>query len=101
MDEEGIVALITGDNKWLLEADEGVEDEIDVSQHSKWLFSNAKAMKKMEDYLTYYRCQTEATPEGVSKLIQFREFLPKKRESSVKQTYILSFFKKNLKLVKL
>ena len=67
MDEQGIVALITGDNE--KEADEGVEDEIDVSQPSKCPFSHAEAMPKMDDYLAYYRCQTEATPEDVSKLI--------------------------------
>ena len=92
MDEQGIVALVTGDNE--KEADEGVEDEIDVSQPSKCPFSHAEAMQQMDNYLAYYRCQTEATPENVSKLIQFREFSAKKRESSVKQTSILSFFKK-------
>ena len=77
MDEQGIVALVTGDNE--KEADEGVEDEIDVSQPSKCPFSHAEAIQKMDDYLAYYRCQTEATPENVSKLIQFREFSAKKR----------------------
>ena len=65
MDEQEIVALITGDNE--KEADEGVIDEIDVSQPSKCPFSHAEAMQKMDDYLAYYRCQTEATPEDVSK----------------------------------
>ena len=40
------------------------------------------------------RDQPEATTEDVSKFIQFREFSSKKRESSVKQTSILFFFKK-------
>ena len=90
--EQVIVALITGDNE--KEADESVEDEIGVSQPSKCPFSHAEAMQKMDDYLAYYRCQPEATPEDVSKLIQFREFSAKKRESTVKQSSILSFFKK-------
>ena len=72
MDEQGIVALITGDNE--KEADEAVEDEISVSQLSKCPFSHAEAMQKMDDYLAYYRCQPEATYEDVSKHIQFREF---------------------------
>ena len=48
-----------------------------------------------------FAMQTEATPEDVSKLIQIRVFSAKKRESSVKQTSILSFSERNLKLVKL
>ena len=92
MDEQGIVALITGDNK--KEADEAVEDEIGVSQPSKCPFSHAEAMQKMDDYLAYYRSQPEATTEDMSKLIRFREFSAKKQESSVKQTYILSLIKK-------
>ena len=40
MDEQGIVALITGDNK--KEADEAVEDEIGVSHTSKCPFSHAE-----------------------------------------------------------
>ena len=91
MDEQGIVALITGDNK--KESDEAVKDEIGVSQPSKCSFFHAKAMQKMEDYLAYYLCQPETTPEDVSKLIQFREFSAEKQESSVKQTSILSSFK--------
>ena len=67
MDEQGIVALITGDNK--KEADESVEDEIGVSQPSKCPFSHAEAMQKMDDYLAYCRCQSEATSEDVLKLI--------------------------------
>ena len=82
INEQGIVALITGDNK--KEADESVEDEIGVSQPSKFPFSNAETMQKMDDYSAYYHSQTEATPEDVSKLIQFREFSAKKRESSFK-----------------
>merc|ERR1712183_785187 len=46
MDEQGIVALITGDNE--KEADEGVEDEIDVSQPFKGPFSHAEATQKMD-----------------------------------------------------
>ena len=99
MDEQGIFAMITGDNE--KEADDGIKDEIDVSQPSKYTFSHTEAMQKMDDYLAYYRCQTEATPEDVSKLIQIRVFSAKKRESSVKQTSFLSFSERNLKLVKL
>ena len=60
MNEQGIAALISGDNK--KEADEGVEDENDVPQTSKCPFFHAKAMQKMDDHLAYYRCQPEATP---------------------------------------
>ena len=52
-------------------------------------------MQKMDDYLAYYRCQPEATPESVSQLVQFREFSAKKRESTIKQTSIFSFFSKS------
>ena len=93
MDEQGIVALIYGDNE--KEADEEVEDENDVPQSSKCPFSHGEAMQKMDDYLAYYRCQPEATPESVSQLVQFREFSAKKRESTIKQTSILSFFSKS------
>ena len=51
MEEQGIVALISGDNK--KEADEGVEDKYDVPQTSKRPFSYAEAMQKMDDYLVY------------------------------------------------
>ena len=44
MDEQGIVALITGDNE--KEADEAVEDEIGVSKPSKCPFCHAEAMLK-------------------------------------------------------
>ena len=47
-------------------------------------------MQKKDGYLAYYRYQPEATPGDVSKLILFREFYAKKRESSIKQTSILS-----------
>ena len=62
--EQGIVALITGDNK-----KEAVEDEIGVSQPSKCPFSYTEAMQKINNYLAYYRYQPEATPEDVSTLI--------------------------------
>ena len=51
MDEQGIVALITGDNE--KEADEAVKDEIVVSQPSKRPFYHAEAMQKIDDYLAY------------------------------------------------
>ena len=92
MDEQGIVELVTGDNE--KEAVGVVEDEIGISEFSKCPFTHAEAMQIMDDYLAYYRCQPEATPEDVSKLIQFREFSAKKRECSVKQTFILSFYRK-------
>ena len=82
MDEQGIVALITEDNE-----KEAVEDEIGVSKLSKCLFSHAEAMQKMDDYLAYYCCQPEATPE-----VKTHPIPAKKRESSVKQTSIFSFF---------
>ena len=91
--------MVTGGNEKV--ADEAVGDEIGISQPSKCPFSHAEAMQKMDDYLVYYQCQPEATPEDVSKLIQFHEFSAKKQETSVKQTSILSFFKKNLNLVNL
>jgi len=31
-------------------------------------------MEKIDDFLAYYRCQPEATPERVSQLIEFHEF---------------------------
>ena len=93
MDEQGIIALISGDNE--KEADEEVEDENYVPQPSKCPFSHGEAMQKMDDYLAYYRFQPEATPESVSQLIQFREFSAMKRESIIKQTSILFFFIKS------
>ena len=91
MDEQEILALITGDND--KEADKAVKDETFVFQPSKCLFSYAEALQKIDDYLAYYRCQPEATPEYVSKLIQFRKYSAKKRECFVKKNSILSFFK--------
>ena len=44
MDEQGIVALITGDNE--KGADEAVEDVIGVYLPSKCPFSHAEAMQK-------------------------------------------------------
>ena len=84
MDEQGILVLITGDNN--KEPDKAVENSC--------LFSHAEALQKIDNYLAYYRCQPETTPEDKSKLIQFRKFSAKKRECFVKQTSILSFFKK-------
>ena len=52
MDEQGIVALITGDNE--READEAVEDKIGVSKPSNCLFSHAEAMQRMDDYLALF-----------------------------------------------
>ena len=51
-------------------------------------------MQTIDDFLAYYRCQPEATPEKVSQLIKFREFSAKKREKTIKQTSILSYFSK-------
>ena len=45
MDEQEIVALITGDNK--KEADETSEDEIGVFQPSKCPFSHTETTQKM------------------------------------------------------
>ena len=95
MDEQEIVALITGDNE--KEADEAVEDETGVSQPSNSPFSHAEAMQKID--LAYYRCQPEAKPEDVSKLIQFREFSAKKRESSSNKLPFFLFSKRNFKLI--
>ena len=81
MDEQGIFALISGDNE--KEADEEVKDENDVPQSSKCSFSHGEVMQKMDDYLAYYRCQQKATPESVSQLVQFRKFSAKKRESVI------------------
>ena len=77
MEEQGIFALITGDNE--KQADEAVKDKIGVSQPSKCPFSHAETMQKMDDYLAYYRCKPEATPEDVSKLTQFPGFSAKIR----------------------
>ena len=53
-------------------------------------------MQKMDDNLAYYRSQPEATPEDMSKLIQFREFSAKKRERSVKKNFHSLFFQKEI-----
>ena len=49
-------------------------------------------MNSMDKYLTWYRCQPQATPANVSHLIRFCEFAAERRESTIKQTSILSFF---------
>ena len=92
MDEKGIVALVSWENE--LDVD-NEEEEDEVSQSSKCSISHAEAMSKMDDYLTWYRCQLQATPENVSQLIQFRDFAAERRESSIKQTSILSYFSKS------
>lgn len=92
MDEQGIVALVSRENE--LDVD-NEEEEDEVSQSSKCSISHAEAMSKMDDYLTWYRCQLQATPENVSQLIQFRDFAAERRESSIKQTSILSYFSKS------
>ena len=92
MDEQGIVALISRENE--LDVDEE-EEEDEVSLSSQCSISHSEAMSKMNDYLTWYRCQPQATPENVSQLIQFRDFAAERRESSVKQTSILSYFSKS------
>ena len=51
-------------------------------------------MQKIDDFLAYYQCQPEATQEKVSQLIKFREFSAEKREKTIKQTSILSYFNK-------
>ena len=58
-------------------------------------FNHSKAMQKVDDVLSYYRWQPEATPENVSQLIKLREFCAKKREITIKQTSIFSYFSKN------
>ena len=92
MDEQGIVALVSRENE--LDVD-NEEEEDEVSQSSKCSISHAEAMSKMDDYLTWYHCQPQATPENVSQLIQFRDFAAERRESSIKQTSILSYFSKS------
>ena len=71
--EQGIVALISGDNE--KEADDEVEDENDVPQSSKCPFSHGEAMQKIDDYLAYYRCQPEITPENGQNLSSSVSFL--------------------------
>ena len=81
LDQQGIVALISGDNE--KEADKEVEDENYIPQRSKCPLSHGEAMQKIDNYLAYYHCQPETTPESVSQLVQFREFSAKKRESAI------------------
>ena len=89
MDEQGIVALISGDD----EKDGNEEEkEIEDPQSSKCPITHGEAMNSMDNYLTWYRCQPQATPANVSRLIQFREFAAERRESTIKQTSILLFF---------
>ena len=71
---------------------EAVEDKIGVSQPSKSLFFHAEALQKIDDYLAYYRCQPEATPENLSKLILFREYSAKKEKALSNK--LLFFLKK-------
>ena len=54
MDEQGIVALISGDNE------KEVEDENDVPQSSKCPFSHGDATQKMDDYLALLSLSTRS-----------------------------------------
>ena len=89
MDEQGIVELISGDDE---KDSNEEEDEIEDPQSSKCPITHGEAMNSMDKYLTWYRCQPQATPANVSHLIRFREFAAERRESTIKQTSILSFF---------
>jgi len=89
MDELGIVALISVDDE---KDGNEEEEEIEGPQSSKCPITHGEAMNSMDDYLTWYRCQPQATPANVPRLIQFREFAAERRESAIKQTSILSFF---------
>ena len=81
-------ALISGDDE---KDGNEEEEEIEDPQSSKCPITHGEAMNSMDDYLTWYSCQPQATPANVSRLIQFREFAAERRESTIKQT-ILSFF---------
>jgi len=89
MDEQGNFALISGDDEKDCNEE---EEEIEGPQSSKCPITHGEAMNSMDDYLIWYLCQPRATPANVSRLIQFREFAAERRESTVKQTSILSFF---------
>ena len=95
MEEQGIVALISGDNK--KKADEEVEDKNDVPQSSKCPFSHGEVMQKMDHYLAYYSYKPEGTPESVPQLVQFCEFSAKKQESTIKQTFIFFLFQQEFR----
>ena len=56
MDEQGIVALVSRENE--LDVD-NKEEEDEVSQSSKCSISHAEAIRKMNDYLKWYRCQPQ------------------------------------------
>ena len=100
MDKQGIVALITGDNK--KEADEAVEDEIGVSQPSKCPFSHAEAMQKIDNYLAYSCCKLEATPlKMCQNLSNSSSFLLRIEKALSNILPFLLFSKRNLNLVKL
>ena len=89
MDQQGIVALISGDDEKDGNED---EEEIEDPQLSKCPITHGETMNSMDNYLICYRCQPQATPANVSRLIQFREFAAERRESTIKQTSILLFF---------
>ena len=92
MDEQGIVALISGDDE---NNSNEEEEEIEDPQSSKCPITHGEAMNSMDNYLTWYHCQPQATPANMLRLIQFREFVAERQESTIKETSILSFFSRN------
>ncbi len=90
MDKQGIVALVC--NEETEEADD--EDKADQLEVNRCPFSHAEAMNRIDDLLTYYRFQLDATASTVSLLVQLCQTAAEKRESVRKQTSIRSFFSK-------
>ena len=71
MDKQNIVALISGDNE---KDGNEEEEEIEDPQSSKCQITHSEAVNSMDNYLTWYCCQPQATPANVLRLIQFHEF---------------------------
>ena len=67
-------------------------EEEDLLENNRCPFSHAEALGRIDDLLTYYRFQPDATASTISWLVQARETVAEKRESVKKQTSIPSFF---------
>ena len=93
LDEQGIVDLVSvAEGNECDEEEDADENTQHSTQKAQCSFSRAKAMQMFGHCLTWLRIQPEVTVSNTSTLVRFREFAAEKRESSLKQSKIDSYF---------
>ena len=93
LDDDGLVNVVAGSSNDEVDSDDESEDG-DASEISATepVISHKDAMLKLDECLTWLRCQPEATSHNVSVLLSLKEIAANKRFAAMKQRTLTSYF---------